>query len=226
VKFYIFFILNIELFFGGVTFTPRQAHAIITSGSEPYCSTTFGPSRYCADGDAESYLAFKLNSFAGDRSKSMTGSYSYNLSLTTVTSKDPVSFLMGGQIGYSNTNVYINDGSPAAARYISLDIPLGVSIKFFRYHTIRPVLDIYGLVGFKSLDMGSPPSGVDNKTLSLSYGYGGSFGLEFSFTNYTGFRATIDYEDNKAMNLANQDAFNLSALCFKVGFVFAEFDDL
>lgn len=214
-------VLMVFLFLNAV-----NAMAIITSAAEPNCNRTFGPNQHCFDGDSESFLAFKLNSFVGDRTKSLTGSYSYNLSFTSVTGKDNFSFLLGGQLGYGSVSAYINNGSALIGKYTSLDIPVGVSIKFFKSNRIRPILDLYGLVGFKSLDLSSPPTGVDNKTIGLSYGYGGSFGLEFNIGNYTSLRGTMDYETNTAQSLANQSGFNLSALCFKFGIVFAEFDEL
>lgn len=214
----------LKFIFAFLVCLPSTGFSLIRANQpDDKCTTVFGRSRYCTEGRGETFLAFKLNSYIGERHQSQTGSYSYNLSMTTVTSKNWFSFLFGGQVGYGIVNFYLNNSRESQGKFLSVDIPMGISMKLFRTNKIRPVIDLYGLVGFKNLDLTSPPSGVDYKTIALSYGYAGSFGLEFSLSKFTRFRATIDYETNQAPNLANQDKYNLNALAYKLGIVFEEF---
>lgn len=184
------------------------------------CTNMLGSDQPCSKNEMETFFSYKLTSFVGDQQKSFTGSYSHGFSMTSVTERSNFSFLLGLQGSYGNMLAYINSLA-YSSRLMGIDVPLGFSIKFFRSTWLRPVIDLYGLVGFRSLEVMAPPSGVDNKTMSFSYGYGVGLGFELGVSRKTAVRVMADYEMNSAQNLANQSGFKLDALAYRIGLVFS-----
>lgn len=167
----------------------------------------------------ESLLGGQFNSYYGDRDASFTGSYSQGLVLSTVKSHSSVRFLFGGQFLFSNANAYIAQTS-YKTQMLSADLMFGVSIKPFKDTTLQPVFELAALGGFKSLQITSPPPGIDSKNLAPSYGGKLSLGLDLRLSRFYALRPAVDYQICRLSGIVDGERLNLDSLGFSLSLVF------
>lgn len=189
---------------------------------EKGCYDWFGNRESCnrLDPRRESVIAGQVNSYYGDRTGSMTGSFGEGVLLTTTKSKDSVRFLFGGQFIYSAANSYINNSNSIATTMMSGDLILGLSIRPFDDTYLKPVFEIDLVAGFKSIEFANPPTGIEKKNLKPSYGGKLLVGLDIPFSKTFALRPAVDYQITRVNGLISGETFVLDALGVSLGLVF------
>lgn len=167
----------------------------------------------------ESYVGFNYLDFNGEEEESLVGNTGFGATYLTTTSLDAFRFMYGGNLYMADGNVYVG-GTRYTGTLYSGELLLGFSLKAYRRSTVRPLLEVLGAVGFKSLDMSRPPTGVDNRTFGFSYGGRASMGMEFGFWRSVAIKTTIDYYDVRAKDIAGSDSFPMTSLGASIGLTF------
>lgn len=167
----------------------------------------------------ESYVGMNYYAFNGEEQESLVGNTGFGVTYLTTSSLDAFRFIFGGTLYTADGNVYVDNTRYTGTLY-SGELLLGFSVKAYRRSTVRPLLDVVGAVGFKSLDMSRPPAGVDNRTFGFSYGGRVSMGMEFGFWRSVAIKTTIDYYDVRAKDIAGSDAFPMTSLGASIGLTF------
>lgn len=181
-------------------------------GNRDYCQRN-GPRR-------ESLVAGQFNSYYGERTGSMVGSFGQGLLITTVKSKDIVRFLFGGQLLYSAANSYINNSSAISTTVMSADLIFGISIKPYNDTYIKPVFEIDLIGGLKSIEFANPPTGIEQKNLKPSYGGKVLLGMDIPVSKTMSLRPALDYQITRVDGLIDNESFVLDALGVSLGLVF------
>ncbi len=192
-----------------------------TDDDSKLCTDWYGNREACSRSDArrETVVAGQMNTYYGDETNSFTGSYGEGLLITTVKSKDRVRFLFGGQFMYSAANTYINNTTYGTVM-MSGDLLFGLSLKPYNNTFLQPVFELNLLVGMKSIEFASPPTGVEEKNLVPSYGGKFSIGLDIPLSKLYAIRPAIDYQINRVDNVLSDDTLVLDALGFSLGIAF------
>lgn len=167
----------------------------------------------------ESYVGLNYMDFTGEERESLVGNTGFGATYLTTSGLDAFRLMFGGSLYMADGNVYINDTRHVGTLY-SGELLLGFSLKAYRRSTVRPFLEVLGAVGFKSLEMSRPPTGVDNRTFGFSYGGKGSMGMEFGFWRSVAIKTSIDYYDVRAKDIAGSDAFPMTSLGASIGLTF------
>lgn len=217
--------MMMRIFFFILILSSFPAHAGWFSDDEKSvknCYNWYGEKEPCYrqhNEKVETLLSFNYMDFTGDEVESLTGNTGFGATYLTTSGLDAARFVFGGSLYYADGNVYI-ESSRRVGTITSGELILGFSFKAYRRSTVRPILDILGLVGFKSLDMSNPPTGVDNRTFGFSYGGKVAAGMEFGFWRSLALRTTVDYYDVRAQDIAGSDAFPMKSLGASFGLVF------
>lgn len=167
----------------------------------------------------ETLVALNYYDFNGKEEQSLTGNVGFGATYLTTTSLDAARFVFGGSLFMADGNVWVDNMRYLGTLY-SGELLLGLSLKAYRRSTVRPMLELIGTLGFKSLEMSRPPTDVENKTFGFSYGVRASMGMEFGFWRSVAVRTMIDYYDVRAKNIAGSDAFPMTSLGASFGLVF------
>jgi hypothetical protein len=163
------------------------------------------------------YIAGFYNNYTGNKENSLVGTQGFGLNITSTTHRSHFRLIYGGILSFSDDAAYIANTRYGATLY-SADAIVGVSIyPFVNQVKVRPFLEVTGLAGFKFLEILRPPTGVDNQSTGLSFGYRLAIGMEAGTNN--GLRFTVDYISNKA-KLANTSDFQLDGFGASFGFFF------
>ncbi len=214
-KFFIVFALNFFIF---------SSHSQAFWGDDDkknLCYNMYGEREPCGRASLrrETHFAGLGTAYYGDRDASFSGSYGAGAILTSVKSYSPVRFLFGGQTVYSAANAYINDQTYATT-LLAVDLLFGLSIKPYHNSFIQPVFEIDLMGGFKSLEIASPPTGVENKNLVPSYGGKISLGADIKIWRHHGLRPAVEYQINRVSGIIDGETLNLDSLGFSLGIVF------
>lgn len=199
------------------------AHAgWFSDDTDKLCYDVHGNRDYCQRNGArrESLIAGQFNSYYGERTGSMVGSFGQGLLITTVKSRDTVRFLFGGQLLYSAANSYINNGSAIPTTLMSADLIFGISIKPYNDTYIKPIFEIDLIGGLKSIEFVNPPVGVEQKNLKPSYGGKVLIGMDIPFSKTMSLRPALDYQVTRVDGIIDNESFVLDALGISLGLVF------
>lgn len=167
----------------------------------------------------ESFVGINYMDFTGEEEESLVGNTGFGMTYLTTSGLNAARFVFGGSLYMADGNVYVADTRYSGTLY-SGEILLGFSLKAYRRATVRPMLDVLGVAGFKSLEMSRPPTGVDNRTFGFSYGVKAAAGMEFGFWRSVAIRTTIDYYDVRAKDIAGSSAFPMTSLGATIGLTF------
>lgn len=201
---------------------PSLTFAGLFGSDDGRCYDWYGNRESCNRLEArrETYLGGQFNSYYGERTGSMVGSFGQGAVLTTVKSKDAIRFLFGGQLLYGATNTYINNSSAINTTMMSADLIFGLSIKPFNDTYFKPVfeLDLYG--GMKSIEFANPPTGVEEKNLKPAYGGKLLVGIDIPLSKTLAIRPALDYQINRVDGIIDGESLVLDALGVSLGLVF------
>lgn len=212
------------LFFILIGFTPCAVAGWFSDDDDRVknCYNWYGEKEACYrphNEKHESFVGFNYMDFNGEEEESLVGNTGFGMTYLTTSGLNAARFVFGGSLYMADGNVYVADTRYTGTLY-SGEILLGLSLKAYRRATVRPMLDILGVAGFKSLEMSSPPTGVDNRTFGFSYGVKAAAGMEFGFWKSVAIRATVDYYDVRASKIAGSDAFPMTSLGASIGLTF------
>lgn len=190
--------------------------------TDKLCYDWYGNRQACSRTDArrESLIGAQFNSYYGNETGSMKGSFGQGLMMTTVKSKDTVRFLFGGALLFSSANSYINNIDDIATTVMSADLIFGISIKPYHDTYLKPVFEIDFIGGLKSIEFASPPAGIEDKYLKPSYGGKISVGLDIPMSRTFALRPAIDYQITRVDGIIDGESFQLDALGISFGLVY------
>lgn len=190
--------------------------------TDKLCYDIHGNRDYCQRNGArrESLIAGQFNSYYGERTGSMVGSFGQGLLITTVKSKDAVRFLFGGQLLYSAANSYINNSSAIPTTVMMADLIFGLSIKPYNDTYIKPIFEIDLIAGLKSIEFANPPVGIEQKNLKPSYGGKVLLGMDIPISKTMSLRPALDYQVTRVDGIIDNESFVFDALGISLGLVF------
>lgn len=212
------FLISFIVFIAAV---PVQAGFFDDDEKGKNCYNWYGEKEVCYrqhQNKKESYIGFNYMNFYGSRDESMTGSVGTGATYLTTSSLEAFRFIFGGSIYYSDSNIYLSNTGYSGTLY-SAEVLIGFSLKAYRRSMVRPMLEVLGVGGLKSLQLARPPDGVDTRTVGFSYGVKGSMGMEFGFWRSVALRAMVDYYDVRA-DIAGVSAFPISSFGGSIGLTF------
>lgn len=165
------------------------------------------------------FIAGSYLNFTGERENSLSGVQGYGLTVISTPHKDHFRLIYGATLSLVDGRGYI-DGTRYGITGYSADAIIGLSIyPITQKVAVRPFLELAGLGGFKYLEIASPPTGFENRSSGLSYGYRLSIGLETSLTQSWGGRLSVDYSKNAA-SILNISDYGFDNFGITLGFYF------
>jgi hypothetical protein len=190
--------------------------------TDKLCYDWFGNREACSRTQPrrESLIAGQFNTYYGEETGSMVGSFSQGVVLSTVKSKNAVRFLFGGQLLFSSANSFINNSNEIPTTMLSADLILGASIKPFHDTYLKPVFEIAFVGGLKSIEFAGPPTGIEEKNLLPSYGGKLSVGIDIPLSKLYAIRPALDYQITRVDGLIDNESFVLDALGISLALVF------
>lgn len=187
-----------------------------------HCYNWYGEKEHCYrqyNEKNESYVGFNFLDFNGDEEESLVGNQGFGMTYLTTSGVEAFRFVYGGALYMADGNVYVG-GTRYQGTLYSGELLLGFSVKAYRRATVRPLLEVLGTIGFKSMEMRRAPVGENSRSFGFSYGGKASMGMEFGFWRPVAIRATVDYYHVSAQKIAGSDAFPMTALGASLGLVF------
>jgi hypothetical protein len=205
-----------------ILFSATAQAGWFSDDTDKLCYDIHGNRDYCQRNGArrESLVAGQFNSYYGERTGSMVGSFGQGLLITTVKSKDAVRFLFGGQLLYTAGNSYINNGSAIPTTVMAADLIFGLSIKPYNDTYIKPVFEIDLIGGLKSIEFSNPPVGIEQKNLKPSYGGKVLLGMDIPISKTMSLRPALDYQVIRVDGIIDNESFVFDALGVSLGLVF------
>lgn len=214
--------MKITILFTILFFSFASQAGWFSDDTDKLCYDWYGNREACSRTQArrESLIAGQFNTYYGEETGSMVGSFSQGVVLSTVKSKDSLRFLFGGQLIFASANSFINNSNEIPTTMLSADLIVGASIKPFQDTYLKPVFEIAAIVGFKSIEFAGPPTGVEEKNLLPSYGGKLSVGIDIPISKLYAIRPALDYQITRVDGLIDNETFVLDALGISLGLVF------
>jgi hypothetical protein len=180
------------------------------------CASAFAESEKSSP-DA-SVVLLSLEKLSGDAGKSLNGAYAYALGFKKVVGQKSFSWVFGGAFGYAPGNLTVASTDYTSALYFG-EFQGGFMITPAGRKSLSPFVEAYATLGTASLEVASPPTGVNGTTRSLTYGYQAGFGVLFPMGKKRA-RLSASYISRKASSLANVTDFQLNSISFGLGLEF------
>lgn len=168
---------------------------------------------------AKNSIGFNVENFVGESGKSADGFYGFGISLKGERGAGIIRTSLGGTFQYSPGQVQFTSGPSNSTLYLA-DLSVGIIIIPMGDLQISPYFEISGTLGMANLQLSPPPVGSGIQSLSLTYGYQGSIGVQFPLSQQKKLRFAASYIVRSAQKLANTNRFGLNSLGFGVSLLF------
>lgn len=161
----------------------------------------------------------KVEFFTGEDGNSLSGSYGYSVGFQTYSSNQTFRWLTGASFVFSSAGIKLNSVNKSATLYGGA-FRAGGAWSPFSNASIHSTLELTPQLGAKFLSIASPPAGIDQNGVGLSYGVSILAGVDFKISSNTTFRGFFEYIYRKAIDLGGQNPLDLNAFSLGIGYLF------
>ncbi len=155
----------------------------------------------------------------GESGNSLTGSYAYTGGFQSYGGSGSWKWLVGTSFTFASAGIKLSGSNRSASMYGG-DFRVGGAWTPLKVLGIHPIVELAPMLGAKFLSISSPPAGIDENGLAISYGATLSVGVDLKAGSSSAIRLFFEYIYRKAPTLAGQNPLDLNAFGIGAGWLF------